>query len=214
MTLTEQVKILDDKIKSNKPQYDLDREAANISALSSGELEKYKYLTGEDLGCKPKVLEKVKFQYSPLGQAVKNNAKTKTDKIVKKDQGDKHMVYNQQHSFAKFKDISDFKEKSLDSMHKILNDFHKKFIKLKGVNPQPKANEDLNAKVLDNAGDIFNELYYFYKEKYEEEKDALNETDTKKFDYTILRLTDDYEYESEKEEKETDKKPDKKEPPK
>ena len=40
MTLTEQVKILDDNIKANKPQYDLDREAAKISALSSSELEK------------------------------------------------------------------------------------------------------------------------------------------------------------------------------
>ena len=84
MTLTEQVKILDDKIRANKAQYDLDREAAKISALSSGELETYEYLTGEDLEYKPKVLEKVKFQYSPLREALKNNAKTKTDKIVKK----------------------------------------------------------------------------------------------------------------------------------
>ena len=50
MTLTEQVKILDEKIKANKVQYELDREVAKISALSSGELEKYTYLTGEDLG--------------------------------------------------------------------------------------------------------------------------------------------------------------------
>ena len=50
MTLTEQVKILDEKIKANKTQYDLDREAAKIYALSSSELEKYEYLTGEDLG--------------------------------------------------------------------------------------------------------------------------------------------------------------------
>ena len=65
MTLTEQVKILD-KIRANKPQYDLDREAAKISALSSGELEKYEYLTGEDLGYKPDVIQKAKFEYSPL----------------------------------------------------------------------------------------------------------------------------------------------------
>ena len=173
MTLAEKVKILDDKIKSNKAQYDLDREAAKTSALSSGELEKYENLTGEDLRYKPKVPEKVKFQYSPLREALKNNAKTKTEKIVKKDKGDKHLVYNQQHSFAKFKDISDFKEISLDSLHKRLNDFHKNFIKLKGVNPQTKANEDLKAKVLDSAEDIVNEMYYIYKEKYEEEKDAL-----------------------------------------
>ena len=68
MTLTKKFKILDDKIKSNKAQYDLDREAAKIFALSSGELKKYEYLTGEDLGYKPKVLEKVKFQYYSLGE--------------------------------------------------------------------------------------------------------------------------------------------------
>ena len=61
MTLTEQVKILDDKIKANKAQYDLDRVAAKISALSSGELEKCEYLTGEDLGYKPDVVQKAKF---------------------------------------------------------------------------------------------------------------------------------------------------------
>ena len=52
MTITEQVKILDDKIRANKAQYDLDGEATKISALSIGELEKYEYLTGEDLGYK------------------------------------------------------------------------------------------------------------------------------------------------------------------
>ena len=52
MTLTEQVKILDDKIKANKTQYDLDREIAKIFALSSKELDKYEYITGEDLGYK------------------------------------------------------------------------------------------------------------------------------------------------------------------
>ena len=135
MTLPEQVKIFDDKIKVNKDQYDLDREAAKTSVLLSGELEKYEYLTGRDLGYKPKVLEKVKFQYSPLGEALKNNAKTKTDKIVKKDKKDKHLVYNQQHSFAKFKDISDFTEMSLDFMHKKLSEFYKKSTRFKNVNP-------------------------------------------------------------------------------
>ena len=124
------------------------------------------------------------------------------------------MVYNQQHGFAKFKDISDFKEMSLDSMHKGLDIFIKKSTKLKSVNPQTEANKDLNAKVLDNVGNIFNELYYIYKEKYEKGKDALNKKDTKKFDYTKLRLSDDYEYESEEDEKQTDKKSYKKEPPK
>ena len=45
-----------------------DRKAAKISALSSNNLEKYEYLTGEDLGYKPSVIEKAKFEYSPLGK--------------------------------------------------------------------------------------------------------------------------------------------------
>ena len=68
MTLTEHTKILDDKIKASKTQYDLDREAAKISALSSGELEKYEYSTSEDLGYKPDVTQKAKFEYSPLAK--------------------------------------------------------------------------------------------------------------------------------------------------
>ena len=66
MTLTDEHKILDDKIKANQAQYDLDREAARISALSSKELDKYEYLTGEDLGYKPSVVEQAKFEYSSL----------------------------------------------------------------------------------------------------------------------------------------------------
>ena len=59
MTLTDELKILGDKIKVNQAQYDLGREAAKISALSSKDLlEKYEYLIGEDLGHRPSVLER------------------------------------------------------------------------------------------------------------------------------------------------------------
>ena len=68
MALTEQVKILNDKIRANKAQYDLDRQGAKISALSSGELEKHEYLTGENLGYKPDVVQNAKLEYSSLGQ--------------------------------------------------------------------------------------------------------------------------------------------------
>ena len=52
MTINKQVRIIDNKILANKAQYDLDRKTAKISALSSGNLDKYEYLTGEDLGYK------------------------------------------------------------------------------------------------------------------------------------------------------------------
>ena len=68
MTVTDQIKILDRKIKQNESQYHLDREAAKISALSSNNLDKYELLTGEDLNLMPSTIEQVKFEYSPLGK--------------------------------------------------------------------------------------------------------------------------------------------------
>ena len=68
MTKFDQIEILDNKIKANKAQYMLDRKNAEISAKSSGELDKYEYLTGEDLGYKPDALTRAKFEYSPLGK--------------------------------------------------------------------------------------------------------------------------------------------------
>ena len=61
MTLTDELKILDDKIKANQAQYNLDREAAKISAISSKELDKYEYLTVEHLGYKPGIVEQVEY---------------------------------------------------------------------------------------------------------------------------------------------------------
>ena len=67
MTVTDQLNIIDNKIKVNQAQFDLDRLAAKTSASSSGDLRKYEYLTGEDLGYKVSVFEQPKFHYSPLG---------------------------------------------------------------------------------------------------------------------------------------------------
>ena len=68
MTITDQNKILNKKIMQNEAQRDLDRKAAKISALSSTYLDKYEYLTGEDLRLKPSTIEQTRFEYSPLGK--------------------------------------------------------------------------------------------------------------------------------------------------
>ena len=68
MTITDQIKILDRKIMQNEAQYNLDRKAAKITALSSNNLDKDEYLTGEDLGPRPSTVEQAKFEYSPLGK--------------------------------------------------------------------------------------------------------------------------------------------------
>ena len=66
----------------NEAQYDLDRKAAEISALSSNNSDKYEYLTGENLGLKPSIVEQARFEYSPLGK-IFNKGLSEDDK--KKD---------------------------------------------------------------------------------------------------------------------------------
>ena len=70
MTVTDQIKILDRKIKQNESHYDLDRETAKISALSSNNLDKYELLSGKELGLKPSTIEQAKFEYSIFGHTV------------------------------------------------------------------------------------------------------------------------------------------------
>ena len=67
MTRKEQNKILGDKIESNN-QYKVDRLNAEISAFSSGDLNKYEFLTRKDLKYKPNALDKGRFEFSPLGK--------------------------------------------------------------------------------------------------------------------------------------------------
>ena len=68
MTCKEQNKILDDKIESNVNQYKVDRLNVEISAFSSGDLNKYEFLTRKDLKYKPNALYKERFAFSPLGK--------------------------------------------------------------------------------------------------------------------------------------------------
>ena len=82
MTATDQIKILNRKIRQNVSQYDLERKAAEISALSSKSLDKLELLTGEDLDLKPSTVEKVKFEYSPLGMSLNRALKKMKLKVL------------------------------------------------------------------------------------------------------------------------------------
>ena len=66
MIVVVQIERLDRNIKQNEAQYELDRKTAKISVLSSGNLDKYEYLTGEDLNYKPSTVEQAKFDYASL----------------------------------------------------------------------------------------------------------------------------------------------------
>ena len=143
MTVTDQIKILNRKIKQNEAQYDLDREAAKISALSSNNLDKYEYLTGEDLGLKPSIIEKAKFEYSPLGKIfnkglseedkkeglLKNleNIKNKNEELLQviKDQGGKQLQELKNIDESKMLEVIDKISKKNDEANKLLPEFRK-----------------------------------------------------------------------------------------
>ena len=76
---------IEDQIKDEKLQYDINREAAKISALSSGKIDKYEYLTGEEIlpSNQQQIIEQAKFTYSPLGKAFEKQIKTIEDQEEK-----------------------------------------------------------------------------------------------------------------------------------
>ena len=79
---------IEDQIKDEKLQHDINREAVKISALSSGKLDKYEYLTGEEIlpSNQQQIIQQANFNYSPLGKAIEKQIKTI------KDQGEKQVV--------------------------------------------------------------------------------------------------------------------------
>ena len=123
MTLTDELKNLDDKIKANQAQYDLGREVTKISALSSPDLlKKYEYLTGKNLGHRPSMLEKTKFEYSALGMSLSKSFKIDNVKNIANSESDFNCESN--HKFYKFyKGYDEFEEMLLDFKHNKMKEF-------------------------------------------------------------------------------------------
>ena len=87
---------IEDQIKDEKLQHDINREAAKISALSSDKIDKYKYLTGEEIlpSNQQQIIKQAKFTYSPLGKAFEKQTKTIEDKGEKAIQDNKQQLIN------------------------------------------------------------------------------------------------------------------------
>ena len=147
---------IDDQIKYEKLQYDVNREAAKISALSSGEFNEYEYLTGEEIlpSNKQQIIEQAKFEYSPLGKAFEKQVKTI------EDQGEKQI-----------KAIQSNKQKSIsydDYKNKLLISKEKKFFKdiyNKRLNEIEELNNIIDCDNLKYVVEKSGEKYRFNKIK-------------------------------------------------
>ena len=95
---------IEDQIKDEKLQYDINREAAKISALSSGKIDKSEYFTGEEIlpSNQQQIIEQAKFTYSPLGKAFEKQTKTT------EDQGEKQIKAIQDKLIENIKKYSDY----------------------------------------------------------------------------------------------------------
>ena len=141
---------IENQIKDEKLQYDINREAAKISALSSGKIDKYEYLTGEEIlpSNQQQIIEQAKFTYSPLGKAFERQTKTIEDK------GEKQIKVIQDNRKQLISD-DDYKNKLLISKEReIFKDiYNKRLDKIEELNN--KIDYDNLKYVVENSGDEY-----------------------------------------------------------
>ena len=184
MTVTDQIKILDRKIMQNEAQYDLDRKAAKISALSSNNLDKYEYLTGEDLGLKPSTIEQAKFEYSPLGKIFnkgldKDDQKEGLFKRLKNIEDKNEELLKAKNKTENIKEVTDFVDQPLsleakeliEEIRAIQEDVDYRKLKIRGGN-----NTDYDFSDYKTCKELFKGLYCkkITIEEAEREQDEFN----------------------------------------
>ena len=128
--------------------------------------------------------EKILYTFSATNKSSGNKINNQSKKLI----------CNAEHSFAKLRNIDDIKKLSLLSMDSLMREYHKKFISLNNLALRTENNKKLKQEVLINAGDIYNELYYIYLNKYNKKINSLCIKNRKKLDYKKLRLANIYDY--------------------
>ena len=161
---------LNRKIMQNEAQYDLDRKAAKISALSSNYLDKYEHLTGEDFGLKPSTVEQVKFEYSPLGK-IFNKGLSKDDKKE-----------------GLFKRLENIKDKNEEHLQAIKDQGEKQLKKLKNIDKSKtlKATGKFSKK-NDEANKLLSEFRKI-DETLDNAELVCTKTDGTKYNFNIFPL--------------------------
>ena len=142
MSISEKIKEINNRIKQNKAQYDLDWQTAKISALSSGNVSKYEFLTDKDVLAEKDLLEKAaalkRFEYSPLAKELKKQTSVAEkqyqdfDKVINYDEieeplktekeepltiNESSIFYNNKYTFNEFKNVEKYVNKSFTARY-------------------------------------------------------------------------------------------------
>ena len=199
MTVIDQIKILNRKIKQNEAQYDLDREAAKTSALSSNNLVKYEYLTGKDLGLKPSTIEKAKFEYSPLGKILNKelSEEDKKEGLFKRlknidDKNEEQLKllsntnkkssiknesdYNYNNNFAFYKFYRDFQNFRDRSLIDYISNFYKTLNEFKNHKTNTDETQQHNNKAINNVLKLYNNYFDSYEKTFNETNETFDKT--------------------------------------
>ena len=150
---------IEDQVRDEKLQYDINREAAKISASSSGEIDKYEYLTGEEIlsSNQQQIIEQAKFTYSPLEKAFEKQTKTIEDQGEKQIKAIQNKDFNKSIEKAKYDsddDLAILRQKEI--YNEITEEKKTEIEKLdKTVN-----REELLYKYKDNTSDVDFREYY------------------------------------------------------
>ena len=152
---------LEDQIRDEKLQYDIKTEAAKISALSSGIIDKHEYLTGEEIlpSNQQQIIEQAKFTYSPLGKAFEKQAKTIEDQGEKQICAIQNKEFNKSIEKAKFDSDSDLAVLRQKELYNEITEEMKTEIK----NSEKSVDRDLDkliCKYKGNTSDV-NFVEYF-----------------------------------------------------
>ena len=161
---------IDDQIKDENLQYNIKREVAKLSALLSGKIQKYEYLTGEDIlpSNQQQITEQAKFTYSPLGKAFEQQIKTIKDQGEKQIKAINEQGQGQDETIKKYAYIDDdtpfiFKQKEIfnelvDERLEKITDLDERVNSNDLVYRYNSNNDNVNFNRFDNAINIINKI--------------------------------------------------------
>ena len=196
MTVSEKIKIIDNKIKQSKAQHNLGRETAKISALSSGNVHKYEFLIGKDVLPQKDLLEKVaileRFEYSPLGKELKaqtdiakkqyqgldkvfisnKDNKNMNEQLIKKEKkkyNKSNLIYNRL-SFYSYSTDKKFDSLSFESKYSYLLNFYENLQKI--IKMKPTKLGKIKEKVYNIVSELYNKRFEKFYNEYNKLSDA------------------------------------------
>ena len=134
--------------------------------MSSNNLGKYEYSTGEDLGLKPCTIDQAKFEYSPLGMSLSKSFKK--DKVKNVANRESDFSYIGKHSFYRFyKEYKELEEIPLDSKYNKTRKFNKLLTIFKNLKPKNSKTQLKNGRIVKYVDELYEKYYNAFKNEYD-----------------------------------------------